>query len=480
MLDVEDQDERNTEPSQWDPWTTASTSKGNYTTMPSALKDPGVELQMLHLNADFRLAERLPSYYTLNIFASPTVPRLIFDRRSGQLLHTFLWISESEELQQLSWRSRIQSYHPPDVLCLDHFTKHRAKERRLKIRNEHAEGFFAALLDYNEWPPSIWDLFRVVREIDDVIKLVHDRFLFSGLALNTGDISELPRLPPRPMNANVLYAILPQVNYDSRVAHFLSVHTNSLIVMLKVHLAPMLAAANEPLELLHIQKFDSESKIEIEECLIECSQVCDAGEWVRRSTLWATIGLGGMVDADDDDVPSPRVTTSLADGSIRVLTVVSTWLSGCSRNIDRILRANNMEVEELNNFQESVNDDNYKEISRDLLRAYFHQVAFAAKPRNKLKEGELPKLYDFMTRKPFQPNLNLAVIDWNYLFSQQKKVHGVYTHLKRLGDGGTTVCNWTWIPDVVWDEFEMEMEKFRAIRPPGDTKNSDEFWQTRL
>jgi hypothetical protein len=98
MLDAEDQDERNTVSSQWDPWITASTSKGNYDTIPSALKEPGVELQMLHLNADFRLAERLPSYYTLSIFASPTVPRLIFDRRSRQLLHTFLWISESEEL----------------------------------------------------------------------------------------------------------------------------------------------------------------------------------------------------------------------------------------------------------------------------------------------------------------------------------------------------------------------------------------------
>ncbi|PNP77997.1 hypothetical protein FNYG_08723 [Fusarium nygamai] len=480
MHDAEDQDERNTEPSQWDPWITASTSKGNYASIPAALKEPGVKLHMLHMNADFRIAERLPSYYTVSIFASPTVPRLIFDRRSRQLLHTFLWISESEELQQLSWRLRVQSYHPPDVLCLDHFTKHRAKERRLKIRNEHAEGLMAALLDYMDWPQTIWDLLKVVREKDDVFDHVRDRFLFSGLTLSAEDIPEFPKLPPRSKNADVLYAILPQVNYDSRVAHFLSIDTSSLIVMLKVHLAPMLAAANEPLELLHIQKLDSATKLEIEECLIECSQVCDAGEWVRRSTLWATVGLAGMIDADDDDVPYPRVTTPLADGSIRVLTAVSTWLSEFSRTIDRILRANEMEVKELDTFQESVNDENYKEISRDLLRAYSHQVAFASKPRKKLKEGELPKLYDFMTKKPFQPNLNLAVIDWNYLFSQEKKVYGVYTHLKRLGDGGTTVCNWTWIPDGVWDEFELEMEKFRAMQPRGDTKNSDEFWQTRL
>ncbi|KAF5596498.1 hypothetical protein FPANT_4313 [Fusarium pseudoanthophilum] len=480
MHDAADLDEQNTEPSKWDPWITASTTKGNYATIPSALKDPGVELQMLHLNADFRLAERLPSYYTVSIFASPTVPRLIFDRRSRQLLHTYLWISESEELQQLSWRFWVQSHHPPDVLCLDHFTKHRAKERRLKIRNEHAEGFMAALLEFDNWPRTIKDLLKAVQEKDDVLTAVPDRFLFSGLALGTRDIPELLKLPPRSLNPDVLNAILPKVNYDSRVAHFLSIYTSSLIVMLKVHLAPMLAAANEPLELLHIQKFDSETKIEIEECLIECSQVCDVGEWVRRSTLWATIGLGGMIDADDDDVPSPRVTTPLADGSIRVLTVASTWLSGFSRKIDRILREKKTEVEDLNNFEESVNDDNYKEISRDLLRAYCHQVAFAPKPGNELKEGELPKLYDFMTKKPFQPNLNLAVIDWNYLFSQEKKVHGVYTHLKRLGDGGTTVCNWTWIPEVVWDEFEMQMEKFRAMQPHGDTRNSDEFWQTEF
>ncbi|RBR10622.1 hypothetical protein FVER53590_04464 [Fusarium verticillioides] len=480
MHDAADLDERNTEPSQWDPWITASTSKGNYDTIPSALKDPGVELQMLHLNADFRLAERLPSYYTVSIFASPTVPRLIFDRRSRQLLHTFLWISESEELQQLSWRFRVQSYHPPDILCLDHFTKHRAKERRLKIRNEHAEGFVIALYDYMEWPRTIWDLLNVVQEKDDVFSLARIRFLFSGITISDEVIPESSKLRPRTSNGDALYAILPQVNYDSRVAHFLSLDTSSLIAMLKVHLAPMLAAANEPLELLHVQKLDSETMIKIRGCLNECSQVCDAGEWVRRSTLWATAGLGGMIDADDNDLPSPRFTTPLADSSIRVLTAVSAWVSKFSGTIDRILRANEMEVEELGKFQESVNDHNYNEISRDLLRAYSQQVAYASKPSKKLQGGELPKLYDFMTKQRFSPNLNLAVIDWNYIFKHEKRAYGVYTHLKRLGDGGTTVCNWTWIPDQVWVEFEIAMELARRWQPRRDKENNDEFWKTKF
>ncbi|KAG9500821.1 hypothetical protein J7337_006502 [Fusarium musae] len=441
MHDAADLDKRNTEPSKWDPWITASTSKGNYDTIPSALKDPGVELQMLHLNADFRLAERLPSYYTVSIFASPTVPRLIFDRRSRQLLHTFLWISESEELQQLSWRFRVQSYHPPDILCLDHFTQHRAKERRLKIRNEHAEGFVVALYDYMEWPRTIWDLLNVVQEKDDVFSLARSRFHFSGITISDEVIPGRSKLRPRASNGDALYAILPQVNYDSRVAHFLSMDTSSLIVMLKV---------------------------------------CDAGEWVRRSTLWATAGLGGMIDADDNDLPSPRFTTPLADSSIRVLTAVSAWVSKFSGTIDRILRANEMEVEELGNFQESVNDHNYNEISRDLLRAYSQQVAYASKPKKKLEGGELPRLYDFMTKKLFSPNPNLAVIDWNYLFKQEKRAYGVYTHLKRLKDGGTTVCNWTWIPDQVWEEFEIAMELARGWQPRRDKENNDEFWQTKF
>ncbi|KAF5723784.1 hypothetical protein FMUND_1520 [Fusarium mundagurra] len=408
MHDVEDQDERNTVSSRWDPWTATFTAKGHYDSTPAEMREPGVKLQMLHMNADSRIAEPLPSYYTVSIFASPTVPRLIFDRRSHQLLHTFLWISESEEIQQLSWRSRVQSYHPHDVLCLGHFKQNRATERRLKIRNEHAEGFMAALLDYIEWPPCIWELLKIVHAKDDVFNHVRDRFIFSGLSQNA---QNAPKLPPRPYNANAFYAVLPQVNYDSRVAHFLTMDTSPLITMLRVHLAPMLTAANEPLELLHVQKLDSGTKIEIQEYLIECSQVCDAGEWVHRSTLWATAGLASMIDADDDDVPYPRVITALADGSVRVLTVASTRLSEFSRGLDRVLRANGMEVMELDTIQESVNEENYKEISRDLLRAYSHQVAFTSKPKKKLKGGELPKLYDFMTKKPFEPNLNLAVID---------------------------------------------------------------------
>ncbi|KAG5750848.1 hypothetical protein H9Q72_002983 [Fusarium xylarioides] len=477
MYDAEDQDERNTVPSQWDPWIATFTTKGHYASTPAEMKEPEVKLQMLHMNADSRIAEPLPSCYTVSILASPTVPRVIFDRRSHQLLHTFLWISESEERQQLSWRVRVQSYHPPDVLCLDHFTQNRATERRLKIRNEHAEGFMAALIDYMEWPQSIWELINIVRIKDDVFNHIRDRFIFSGLSQTAENV---PKLPPRSLNANAFYAILPQLYYDSRVAHFLTTDTSPLITMLRVHLAPMLTAANGPLELLHIQKLDSGIKIEIQECLIECSLVCDAGEWVRRSTLWATAGLAGMIDVDDDDVPCPRVMTPLADGSIRVLTVASAWLSEFSRGIDRLLRANGMQVQELASFRESVNEENYKEISRDLLRAYSHQVAFASKPKKKLKGGELPKLYDFMTKKPFNPNLNLAVIDWDDLFSQEKVVYGVYTHLKRLGYGGTTVCNWTWIPGGVWDEFEGEMENVRAMKGGRDTKNSDEFWQTKF
>ncbi|KAF4419327.1 hypothetical protein FACUT_11495 [Fusarium acutatum] len=477
MHDAEDQDDWNTMSSQWDPWITTSTTKGNYASIPADLKESGVRLQMLHMNADSRIAELLPSYYTASIFASPTVPRVIFDRRSHQLLHTFLWISESEELQQLSWRLRVQSYHSPDVLCLDHFTQNRATERRMKIRNEHAEGFMAALLDYTEWPRSIWDLLKIVRMKDDVFDHARDRFLFQGLTLSTQDT---PKLPQKKNNADAFYAVLPQVNYDSRVAHFLTLDTSPLIAMIRVHLAPMLTAANEPLELLHIQRLDSRIKTAIQECLDECSLVCYTGAWVRRSTLWATAGLAGMIDADDDDEPYPRATTPLADGSIRVLTVASTRLSEFGRAIDRILRANEMEVKELATIQQSVNEENYNEISRDLLRAYSHQVAFASKPKKKLKGGELPKLYDFMTKKPFKPNLNLAVIDWDYLFSQEKKVYGVYTHLKRLGDGGTTVFNWTWIPGGVWDEAEGEMKKVRAMKGHRDTKNSDEFWQTRF
>ncbi|KAF5632759.1 hypothetical protein F52700_6297 [Fusarium sp. NRRL 52700] len=425
--DAEDKDEQNTVPSQWDPWSTIGTTKWNYACIPAALKKPGVSLKMLHLNANSRTAELLPSYYTVSIFASPTVGQLIFDRRSHQLLHTFLWISKSEELQQLSWRLRVQSYHPPDVLCLDHFEQHRATERRMKICNEHAEGFMAALLDYTAWPCTMFDLLRIVRKKDDVFEHVLDRFIFQGLVVNEED---RPRLPRRLVYPDAFYALLPQVNYDSRVAQFLTLETTPLMTMIKVHLAPMLAAANEPMELLHVPGLDSGIKTAIQECMKECSRVCDAGPWVRRSTLWATAGLGSMIDADadDEDEPNLRATTPLADGNVRVLTVACTQLS------------------EFDAIREQVNEQNYKRISRDLLYAYSHQVAFASRPRKKLKEGESPKLYDFMTKRLFQPNLNLAVIDWDYLFSQEKKVFGVYTHLKRLEDGGTTVCNWTWIP----------------------------------
>ncbi|CZR39093.1 uncharacterized protein FPRO_05715 [Fusarium proliferatum ET1] len=474
MYDAEDQDEGNTLPSQWDPWITMSTTNGHYTSFPPGVKEPGLKLQMIHLNANARIAELLPPSYSVSIFASPTVRRVIFDRRSHQLLHTFLWISESEKLQQLSWLYRSQSYHSPDVLCLDHFTKHRATERRMKIRNEHAEGFMAALLDYTQWPATIWDLLKIVRRKDDVFAHVGDRFIFQGLTLSPQD---RPKLPPKLNNGRAFYSLLPQIDYDSRIAYFLTLESSPLIAMMRVRFAALLMSGNESLELLHVQRLDSGTKTAIQECLKGCSLVCDPGSWVHLSTLWATAGLASMIDADDGE---DRAMTPLADGSIRVVTLASAFLSHFSQALDRILRANGMEVMELATFRESVNYENYMQISRDLLRVYSHQVAFTSKPRRKLKEGELPLLNDFMTKKIFNPNLNLAVIDWDYLFTQEKTVYGVYTHLKRLGNGGTTVCNWTWIPSGVWNEFQGEMEKVRKMKGRGDEKNSDEFWQTRF
>ncbi|KAF5990298.1 hypothetical protein FBULB1_125 [Fusarium bulbicola] len=461
MHDAEDQDEGNIVPSQWDPWLTTSTTKAHYPSIPAQLKQPGAQLELIHMDANSRIAELLPSYYSVSIFASPTISRVIFDRRSHQLLHTFLWISESEEIQQLSWRLRVQSYHPPDVLCLDHFTKHRATERRMKIRNEQAEGFMAALLDYTEWPRSVWDLINIVRKKDDVFNHIRDRFLFQGLTPSRRDT---PRLPNAWFSADAFYPLLSLVNYDSRVAHFLTLNTTPLVTMIKVHLAPMLTAANEALEMLHVQRLDLKIKTAIQGCLNQCSLENDAGTWVHRSTLWATAGLAGMIDADETDEPCPRATTPLADGNIRVLTAASSRFSAFARAIHRSLRVNEMEVQKLDTIRAYANEENYNQVSRHLLQAYSHQVAFATKTKKKLGGKELPRLYDFMTKKSFKPNLNLAVIDWDHLFSQEKRVYGVYTHLKRLGDGGTTVCNWTWIPGGVWDEVEGEMERARAMK----------------
>ncbi|KAF5259910.1 hypothetical protein FOXYS1_9462 [Fusarium oxysporum] len=471
MHDAEDLDDWNTMPSQWDPWIRTSNTKGNCSSIPTSLEQPGAKIQMLHMDANSRIAELLPSCHSVSILASPTVRRVIFDRRSHQLLQTFLWVSASEELQQFSWRSRVESYYYPDVLCLDHFKRHRATERRMKIRNEHAEGFMAALLEFTEWPPGIWELMRITQKKDDVFNHGRDRLLFQGI---TNSEQGQLQLPHRPITREAFYALLPEVNYDWRLAHFLSMHSSPFITMIKAHLAPMLAAGNGPLELLHVRRFDSRTKTAMQECLNQCSLVCGAGAWVRRSTLWAAKGLAGTID----EQPCPDATTPMAGDSIRVLTVASAWLSGFNLVLNRVLRENNVEVEELGTIQESVNEQAYNQISRDLLQAYSHQVAFVSK--KKLKEGELPKLYDFFTKRPFKPNLNLAVIDWDYLFGQENKVFGVYTHLKRLSDGGTTVCNWTWIPAGVWREVREEMEKVREKKQTKKENNNDEYWQNKF
>ncbi|KAF4956336.1 hypothetical protein FGADI_3913 [Fusarium gaditjirri] len=244
--------------------------------------------------------------------------------------------------------------------------------------------------------------------------------------------------------------------------------------MMKTHLAPMLAMGNGLLELLHVRRFASRAdKTEMQECLNRCSLVCGAGTWVRRSTLWAAKGLAGMTD----EQLCPNATTPMAGDRIRVLTAASAWSSEFSLVLNRVLRENNVEVEELATVQESVDELAYYHISRELLQAYSHQVAFASK--KKLKDGELPKLYDFFTKRRFAPNLNLAVIDWDYLFGQEKKVFGVYTHLKRLSDGGTTVCNWTWIPAGVWEEVSTEMEEVRKKKRTAEN-NDDEYWQNKF
>jgi hypothetical protein len=470
MHDAEDLDDWNTRPSHWDPWIGTSNTKGNCSFSPARLGQPGAKREMLHVDANSRIAESFPFYHSVSILASPTIRRVIFDRRSHQLLYTFLWVSASEELQQFSWRSRVESYNC-NVLYLDHFKRHRATERRMKIRNEHAEGFMAALTEFTGWPSAVWNLVRITQQKDRVFFHTRHRLLFQGI---TSDGQGALQLPPRLVTAEAFYALLPVVNYDWRVAHFLSMRSTPFITMIKAHLAPILTAGNGLLELLHVQRFDSGTKKAIRDCLNQCSLVCGAEAWVRRSTLWAAKGLADMVDGR----ACSEATVPIANGSIRVLAVASACLSEFNQLLNKVLRKNNIVVEELATVQVSVNEADYKQISRDLLQAYSHQVTFTFKKN--LKEGELPRLYDFFTKRPLECNLNLAVIDWDYLFGQENKVFGVYTHLKRLANGGTTVCNWTWIPSGVWEEVKEKMEKIREEKPIKEEKNRDEFWQNNF
>ncbi|KAF9768298.1 hypothetical protein IL306_014432 [Fusarium sp. DS 682] len=278
--------------------------------------------------------------------------------------------------------------------------ENRASEHRMKVRKEHAAGFMAALGEFDQWPPGIVTLFNIVQQKDmsHVFEDARTLLVSHGL-MNKDKKTPVIRLPPRNFYSAVSYALLPVVEYDWRIAYFLSIPSSPLVTLIKAHLASTLTALSE---MFHVITSDLER---IQSFLTELRLKGGTYAWSSRSTLWAGLGLSRMVHGRT----SSEATIPVAEGGIRVLPEFYTFHLHRVKSIRKTLVRKNVEVAKEDSVNEDVDEEHYSEISRDLLRAYVHQVAFAF--TGDFQQGGLPTLYDFYTEESFETNLNLAMVN---------------------------------------------------------------------
>ncbi|KAF4340192.1 hypothetical protein FBEOM_5889 [Fusarium beomiforme] len=272
-------------------------------------------------------------------------------------------------------------------------------ERRMKIRNEQAVGFMAALDIFMDWPPGTQTLLNIVQE-KEVSPIFQDgrSLLISHGYLNEDKKTPFIRLPDRYFSSPVCHALLPVVEFDWRIAYFLTLERTPLITLIKAHLAPVLTALSEVFQV-------KTSDLKAIQPFLKLFQL-NGGPyaWSSRSTLWAGLGLSRMVHGRT----SSEATLPVADGGISVFPEFDAFHSHSVNCILKILDNEDVKVAKVV-ADEQVDEKIYNEISRDLLRAYVHQIAFAI-PQD-FHPGKLPTLYNFYTNEPFEPNLNLAVVD---------------------------------------------------------------------
>ncbi|EEU44520.1 uncharacterized protein NECHADRAFT_85153 [Fusarium vanettenii 77-13-4] len=242
---------------------------------------------MLRVPCDTRGFGRLETDGYVHIIPSRTRQRPIFDMQTRQVVRVELRVSQSERFQQLSWvdrttcpRSRVCAY--PDVESpIGH-------PRRKDILNSQLAGLIAGLVQFEGWPSRIRSLPRLIAVLvqeDETIRGIFDqtaqRLVFQGLLQMEGPESG-PIISLKGGIPNIFSALLPLVDYDTRLAYLLVQPSDRLTTLFKTQVAAMVTIGQDK-----VVDFSLGVRNEVDKAYVKIAMALGYGKNLASfGTLW--------------------------------------------------------------------------------------------------------------------------------------------------------------------------------------------------
>ncbi|KAH7177361.1 hypothetical protein DER46DRAFT_569029 [Fusarium sp. MPI-SDFR-AT-0072] len=423
------------------------------------------------ISPDFRTAEKILDAGRPHLITSNTRRRLIFDLETRQPVTVTLQCSNSEEKQQMSWVHRF-SGESTNIYTQPGFCYGAAHRRRMRVRDEQLGGFLAALSEFDKWPLGISNVVRLFDprgQESQVATDIGQRLARQGILKHDvkSTITWSLALPKETHQA--FYNFLPLVEYDHRLALFLSIKSKSPMVnTAKAQMAAIISGSST-----NCIDFVGKTAPEVHGSS-DAARIGLFKHVAHTGTVMKGLGLIKIaITASRFSMILPEIY--IVDKQIRVnMNEVKHVMERC-RMLLEVLGTCGYNVEEalpLTQEEDSIEFDQFMEVWSHLLRAYAYQIALVTVNNH----GDI-FIKDLVSQTRIEASFEVRhSLEWPVIPKNKKDYAvGIYTRATR-GRGRTTIQDWNWMPPKVWDRWDAELPggieglrtKFKL------TKNHDE------
>ncbi|PNP77952.1 hypothetical protein FNYG_08678 [Fusarium nygamai] len=401
------------------------------------------------INLDFKTAERIPDAGKPHLITSTIRRRLIFDLETRQPITVTTKCSNSEEKQQMSWVHRF-SGESTNIYTQPGFCYGAKSPRRMRFADDQLGGFLAALSELDKWPlgiSNVMPLFDPRGEESQIAIDIGQRLIRQGILQHdsTSTIGLSLALPNETQQA--FYNILPLVDYDHRLALFLSIKSkNVMINTAKAQMAAIISGSNT-----NCFAFVYKTAPEVH----ETSDAARIGLFKHVAHTGTVMkGLGLIKTA----ISASRFSMLLqeiyiVDKQVRVyMDEVKHVIERC-RLLLQVLKTCGYSVDEALPFEqeepEAIEFDVFMEVWGHLLRAYTYQIALVTVN----EDGDI-SIKDLVSQTPMEASFEVRhSFEWETIPTDEwEYAVGIYTRAVRER-GMTTIQDWNWIPPEVWERW---------------------------
>ncbi|KAH7121632.1 hypothetical protein EDB81DRAFT_891200 [Dactylonectria macrodidyma] len=422
----------------------------------------GHHRRILFLSQEQPKFGRLTGSDYMHLVIGNTRRRAIFDRRTTQAVQADLLLSNSELARQREWVDFFDIDESSIYVYQDEPARTAIPYQPANAASSGMAAFFVGLVDFPHWHPGalLW-AFDAVGQTDPDARIEVERQLHQRQLLTFNWPLRLVRLAQGLGAATrLLHCLLPPVDYNERLAHFMaSPSMTDRVTLVKAQVAAALTFSLDKL----VDDFEPTlGQVMAAGSRGLTSHICQLG------TIWMLVALVvkalHIVDTTDDFVDMRPSSVTLVDGSLDIMVNPGAHqVRQLTLSLGDTYVRCNVPMAPMSWVEgDAIDQDELDNLYRDLLMAFGHQIAIC-----RLTENGIVQMIDLASRQPLHlTTFAWSMIDWHYISASSDNgvFIGVYTSAHRES-ASSLFCieDWTWIPGRIVEEW-IAWIRIRSLR----------------